>query len=181
MWMWKPIKGYEGLYEISDSGQVVSCERITSDGKRLKRKLINGGHFSNTYRFVCLRKGGVNRNCSIHRLVAEAFIPNPLNLPEVNHKDGNKLNNCVENLEWCNRSDNLKHAVEIGLVKSQCKITRSVIVIDSDGSEVEFPTMQDCCSFFGFTKCWLGNYTRKHGNPCRYGKYIICVSERGIV
>ena len=179
--MWKSVVGFEGLYEVSDSGSVVSCERITCDGKHLKRKEIHGGHFSNGYRFVCLRKDGVNRNCSIHRLVAEAFIPNPLNLTDVNHKDGNKQNNSVENLEWCTRSDNLKHAVKIGLVKNQCKITRSVIVKDSDGCETTFPTMRECAAFFGFTKCWLGNYMKKHGNPCRYGKFEICVSERGTV
>lgn len=110
----KPIKGYEGLYEVNEFGEVYSCERTASDGRHLQRKKLKGGSFSNGYKFVCLRKDGLNRNHSIHRLVAEAFIPNPLNLSDVNHKDGNKQNNCVENLEWCSRSENLAHAVKIG-------------------------------------------------------------------
>ena len=176
---WKPIRGYEGLYEVSSHGAVRSCERITVDGKHLSTKILNGGCYPNGYEFMCLRKDGQNQNRMTHRLVAEAFIPNLDNLPVVNHKDGNRHNNSVDNLEWCTQSQNLKHAVEIGIVKNQCKITRNVIVKDSDGFETTFPTMQDCCVFFGFTKCWLGNYIRKHGNPCRYGKYTICVSERG--
>lgn len=97
--MIKPIIGYEGLYEITDDGLVFSVDRYTSDGKHLKRKEIKGSKYSNGYEFVCLRKDGLNHNCLKHRLVAEAFIPNPDNLPVVNHKDGNKLNNKIENLE----------------------------------------------------------------------------------
>lgn len=99
--MIKYIIGYEGLYEVSDDGKFYSCERYTTDGKHLKRKEMKGGKFSNGYEFVCLRKDGVNHNCLKHRLIADAFIPNEYNLPVVNHKDGNRNNNNVENLEWC--------------------------------------------------------------------------------
>lgn len=175
---WVPVKGYEGLYEVSSHGAVRSCMRITADGKHLSTKILNGGCYPNGYEFVCLRKDGHNRNRMTHRLVAEAFIPNPDNLPVVNHKDGNRHNNDVSNLEWCTQGQNLKHAVEIGLVESQCKIIRKVTITHDSGLYVELPSMAACCEYFGFTKCWLGNYLRKHGNPCRYGKYIICVSER---
>ena len=150
--LFKAVKEYEGLYEVNELGEVYSCERIASDGRPIQRKQLKGGHFSNTYRFVCLRKDGVNKNHSVHRLVAEAFIPNPNNLPEVNHKDGNKQNNCVDNLEWCTRSENLKHAVEIGLIESQCKIRRKVTVTFEGNKQIVFPSMKDCAEFFGFKK-----------------------------
>ena len=176
--IFKSIKEYEGLYEVNELGEVYSCERITSDGKHLQRKQLTGGHFSNGYRFVCLRKDGVNKNHSVHRLVAEAFIPNPLNLSDVNHKDGNKQNNHVSNLEWCTRSENLKHAVDIGLVESQCKIRRTVI-IKNDDYIVKFDSMKDCAEFFGFKKGWLQNRIRKHGCVFNYDGWLIEVEERG--
>lgn len=106
--MVKSITGYEGLYEVTSNGVVYSVDRYTVDGKHLKRKEIKGGKFSNGYEFVCLRKDGVNHNCLKHRLVAEAFIKNPDNLPVVNHIDGNIHNNSVENLEWCTQGVQLE-------------------------------------------------------------------------
>lgn len=105
---WKPIKGYEGLYEISNYGRVKSLERIipmpqgmkNSQLRKIKSKLrkqcIRG-----MYKCVHLYKDGKCEKYSVHRLVATAFIPNPNNYPCVNHKDENKLNNHVDNLEWC--------------------------------------------------------------------------------
>lgn len=173
----KPIIGYEGLYEVTSNGLVFSVDRYSADGKHLKRKEIKGGKFSNGYEFVCLRKDGVNHNCLKHRLVAEAFIPNPDNLPVVNHKDGNIHNNSVDNLEWCTQRYNLKHAILIGLVENQCKICRKVIV-KRDEKIVTFETMSDCAKFFGFKKGWLHNRIRKHGLTFSYGEYEIEV-ERG--
>lgn len=173
----KAVIGYEGLYEITDDGAVFSVDRYTKDGKHLKRKEVKGGKFSNGYEFVCLRKDGVNHNCLKHRLVAEVFIPNPDNLPCVNHIDGNKQNNSVDNLEWCTQGYNLNHAVQIGLVKNQCKICRKVIV-KRDEKIVTFETMSDCAKFFGFKKGWLQNRIRKHGLTFSYNGYEIEV-ERG--
>jgi hypothetical protein len=76
----------------------------------LKYGADNKGYFRTN-----LAKDGVNKTVKVHRVVAEAFIPNPDNLPQVNHKDGNKQNNCVENLEWCSASENQKHAFRLGL------------------------------------------------------------------
>ncbi len=180
--MWKDIVGYEGLYMVSDKGNVLSYEKYGSDGRLLLKRLLKGGRYSNGYKFVCLRNNSNNRNLMIHRLVAEAFIPNPNNKPNVNHIDGNKQNNNVENLEWCTQSENIKHAINIGLRKSHCNIERKVKIENlSSNKVIEFKTMKDCCDYFGFTKCWLGNYIRKNGNPCIYKKWSIYVSERVVV
>lgn len=91
--------GYEGLYEVSDKGNVRSLFRYK---KQLKPSKGNNGYLS-----VELFKGKQRKRASIHRLVATAFISNPQNLPQVNHKDENKHNNCVENLEWCSAKYNM--------------------------------------------------------------------------
>lgn len=101
----KAINGFEG-YFITETGEVFSTRR----GKLQIRKLhfINGGYLR-----VNMRIGESTKCKLVHRLVAEAFLPNPYNKPEVNHIDGDKENNHVANLEWCTRSDNLKHSYRV--------------------------------------------------------------------
>ena len=173
---WRDIKGYEGLYKVSNYGRVKSVER-TIKGRHFQGKILKGGKFSNGYLFVCLRKNGENKNHLTHRLVASAFLENHMSFTDVNHKDGNKTNNHVDNLEWCSRSYNLEHAVKIGLMPSQCKIRRSVTVKCGE-KIVTFETMKDCAEFFGFKKGWLHNRIRKHGCTFNYGEYEIEVHER---
>ena len=174
--MWKPIKGYEGMYEVSSHGAVRSCERITADGKHLSTKILHGGCYPNGYEFVCLRKDGHNRNKMTHRLVAEAFIQNPDKSPCVNHKDGNKHNNDVTNLEWCTYSQNRKHAYDVGL-SPQRGLPRKVTVKRGEHI-ILFDTMTDCSAFFGFKKPWLNGQIRKHGCTFSYKGYEIQVHER---
>lgn len=112
--MWKPVKGYEGLYEVSDNGNVRGLAKIT--GKRQIPIHIMTSRISKFgYVMVSLCKNSKIFNASVHRLVAEAFIPNPDNLPCVNHIDGNKRNNTIQNLEWCSYSENNLHAYKTGL------------------------------------------------------------------
>lgn len=111
---WRPIKDYEGLYEVSDKGNVKSIERIiieSSTGKKrpIRERLVNFGDNGNGYKFCYLWKNNKSKRFYIHRLVAETFIPNPNNLPQVNHKDLNKDNNSIENLEWVTSADNNLH------------------------------------------------------------------------
>jgi hypothetical protein len=101
-----PVKGFEGLYEVDDQGNVYSL---------ISNRFVDSGLTSKKYKRVCLVTNGKRKFHHVHRLVAETFIPNPLNLPQVNHKDGNKQNNHVENLEWCSASDNMKHSYDSGL------------------------------------------------------------------
>lgn len=114
MEQWKDIKGYEGKYQISNYGEVRSFSKW-SNGKILK-----GGSCGNPgpYRFVSLVKTGRKdiKNVYIHRLVAEHFLENPYNLNEVNHIDGNTLNNRADNLEWCDHGYNMAHANKLGLI-----------------------------------------------------------------
>ena len=91
------VPGYEGYYEVSNLGNIKSLR----SGKLLKQASNKDG-----YKLVCLAKDGKSRTFNVHRLVAMAFLPNPENLPEVNHKDETHDNNCVENLEWCSRTYN---------------------------------------------------------------------------
>ncbi len=108
---WRDIKNYEGLYEVSNFGNVRSLNRkvyrrfswVIIRGKTLKPVCVKG------YYKVMLCKNGKSKCCAIHRLVAEAFIMNPKNYPEVNHKDENKANNNVNNLEWCTHSYNMNY------------------------------------------------------------------------
>lgn len=108
--IWKDIKGYEGLYQVSNLGNIKSVNRIVrfKNGYRcLPEKILKISSFCNSkYMQVNLSKNSKIKTYSLHRLVAETFIPNPNNLPCVNHKDENPQNNCVDNLEWCTHKYN---------------------------------------------------------------------------
>jgi hypothetical protein len=136
--IWKPIKGFEGLYEVSNTGLVKALPRwkINNRGKQLtKEKLLKFNDFSTDYLRVPLTdKNHIKKYYLVHRLVAMTFIPNENDLPQVNHIDGNKLNNNVEYLEWCTRQDNIKHAYKMGLNPSRKKI---IEYIDSLEDRVE--------------------------------------------
>jgi len=104
----KPIVGYEGMYYISSNGDVIS--KVCSKERVLKQHMMTSG-----YKMVNLKKDKKQKNLSIHRLLAMHFLPNDNNYEQVNHKDGNKLNNDLSNLEWCTRSHNIKHMYDTGL------------------------------------------------------------------
>jgi hypothetical protein len=113
---WKPIKGYEGRYSISDTGVVWSEERLVDYGD----KFVTCGNREKISRIdrkgyvsVCLSTNGKNKCIRVHRLVAEAFISNPEGLKEVNHINGDKTDNRIENLEWSNRSRNITHSYRV--------------------------------------------------------------------
>ena len=111
--LWLPIKDYEGLYEVSNTGKIKALYRRVDKGKCHREwceHLLKYGVDGKGYFRTNLSKDGVNRTVKVHRIVAEAFIPNHENKPTVNHKDGNKQNNCVENLEWATLSEQQKHA-----------------------------------------------------------------------
>ena len=102
--IWKDISGYVGYYKVSNFGRVKSVKRVTRSGRTVNERVLSAS--GNPYLQVALSKDGYICNVRVHRLVAHAFIPNPNNLPCVNHKDENKLNNHADNLEWCTVSYN---------------------------------------------------------------------------
>ena len=119
--IWKWINGYENMYQVSNLGRVrsvdryVYCEVSPNKLQHLFGKVLKIRTDKKGYAVVYLSKEGQQKVGKVHRLVAQAFILNPLGLPQVNHIDGNKANNNVCNLEWCDNSYNQKHAHETGL------------------------------------------------------------------
>lgn len=104
---WRPVPGYEGIYEVSNLGRVRSLDRIKRNGRGMKGRIVKlQEHPKTGYVAIGLYKDGTEKMTLVHRLVALAFIPNPDNLPEINHKDEDKTNNKADNLEWCNRTYN---------------------------------------------------------------------------
>ena len=128
--IWRPVKGFEGLYEVSNCGRV---KRLISRGKTVNKILKQW--IRNVYYAVALRKDKKTKVYSVHRLVAEAFIPNPDNLPCVNHKDENKVNNCVDNLEWCTNKYNQNYGT---LPQRRSKFNaKQVASMDDNGNIIE--------------------------------------------
>ena len=115
---WRPIKGYEGLYEVSNTGRVRSLDRYDSNNHFLKGRILKLYTRKGGYLFVQLHLNGKGKNYLVHRLVAIAFIPNPDNLPEVNHLDEDKTNNRVENLEFCDRKYNINYGTRTDKVRN---------------------------------------------------------------
>lgn len=124
----KDVVGYEGLYQVSDKGNIIACEKIDKKGHHRKEKILKPGKSGKKDRYqalhVVLYKNGVKKTILVHILVATAFIPNPGNLPQVNHKDENPFNNCVENLEWCTQQYNISY----GTSRIRAGIKNSIIL-----------------------------------------------------
>ena len=113
---WRDIRGFKGMYQISNTGMIKSLPRKAKRGDsvievkgKFLRKLEDNGY----YKVRLFDKDNMEHRRYVHVLVADAFIPKESNKPEVNHKDGNRGNNKVENLEWCSRSENVKHSWEM--------------------------------------------------------------------
>lgn len=152
--IWRDIAGYEGLYQVSNLGQVMMLGRekrlwhgsITHVASKVISQFVICG-----YKKVKLRaKDGTTKMVSIHRLVANAFIPNPDNLPQVNHKDENKTNNTVSNLEWCTAKYNSNYGTGIKRC-SEAKYKR-IAQISLDGSFVkEWNSMKEIVQTLGLS------------------------------
>lgn len=141
--MWKDIKGYEGLYQVSDDGQV---QRLLTKGKPKRVKNREGIYYT-----VSLSKKGVKKSFNVHRLVAEAFLDRPEGASEVNHLDGNKYNNRVSNLEWVTQKENLIHAIEVLNHYPWGKPPKAVRCLDIEtGNEVaRYSSMSDAARAIG--------------------------------
>lgn len=151
---WRNIEGYEGLYQVSIDGEVKSLERISPQGHLLKERIMKPVLNDMGYLRVGLTKGGKSKSFFVHRLVAQAWIPNPDNLPIINHKDENPLNNRVENLEWCTQKYNVNYGTAIEKRKKPVvginPVTGEVVVEFSSTAEAgrngyRMGCILDCC------------------------------------
>lgn len=106
--LWRWVVGYEGLYMVSSMGNIIAVPHDYKDGLWLRPRKTSKGYLS-----VSLYKDGKYFKMLVHRAVAQAFIPNPNRLPQVNHIDGNKTNNNVNNLEWCTAQENIRHKYDV--------------------------------------------------------------------
>lgn len=152
----KDIAGYEGLYAITSCGKVWSYRNECF----LKPKIRGRGYLT-----VNLWKDGVFKTKKIHRLVAEAFIPNPDNLPQVNHRDENKTNNCLQNLEWCDAKYNNNYGTRIE------KIKKPILQFTLDGEFVrEWPSASDVSKEVqsNIVTCLKGRYKTAYGFIWKY-------------
>lgn len=179
--IWKDIKGYKGLYQVSNLGRVKSLSRKIWNGfvnYQSKELLLKPSANHKGYLQVILYKSGVQSNKRIHRLVAEAFLFNPNDYPQVNHEDGDKQNNCVDNLSWCNNSINQRHAFEHGLKrhmygKDNSK-ARKINQYDLDGNFIKtWGCIKDICDEMGIhyssiIRCCNGTFKTCHGYKWEY-------------
>lgn len=130
--MWKDVPEFEGCYQISNLGRVRSIDRKfkSKDGRNwsIKGRIDNPTISSKGYFHKRFKYNGKQKNYKIHRLVGLLFLTNSSNLLEINHKDGNKLNNNAENLEWCSRQQNMNHASINGLLPRKLDSKKIIII-----------------------------------------------------
>lgn len=185
MQVWKDVKGYEGIYKVSNEGKVFS---IVSN-RNLKQ---SRGSKRSPYLRVMLCKQGSKKTVMVHRLVAEAFIPNPSTKEQVNHIDGDKLNNCETNLEWVTRAENQQHAWKEGLHEHTREVLRDngrkniekvndkkrckVIQYSLEGTLLDtFDSMRDAARSLGsvskqgnISECCSGRRSKAYGYKWEY-------------
>jgi hypothetical protein len=158
---YEDIRGYEGIYRISSDGEVFSNHTHKNRVTEISR---------NGYERVCLFKNGTGTHYLVHRLVAEAFIPNPIGYECVNHKDGNKLNNDASNLEWCDASHNMRHAYRHNLVH---QATKKVIQLTKDSRKVkEWNSIEDASKHLGISHGNIVTVCKQNTNRKYAGGFI---------
>lgn len=161
--IWKDVEGYEGLYQVSNFGRV---KRVTTG------RILKGGKDKYGYLIVNLYKNSVGSIKTIHRLVAEAFIPNPENKPQVNHVDENKTNNSLDNLEWMTAKENTNH----GTRNERSGKSQSIPIIATNlktGESMEFYGSNECARQLGLhqasiTKVLKGRLKQTGGYTFKY-------------
>lgn len=173
--IWRDIAGYEGLYQISNIGRVCSLNKGDSIGTgnyKRKCKILKNGTNTQGYEIVVLSKKGKRKTITVHRLVAEAFIPNPNRFPCINHKDESRNNNTVENLEWCTHKYNSNYGTsQDRKVKA---IAKPIIQKDLHGNIIQmFPSSREVERVKGYKhqniiSCCKGIYESAYGYTWEY-------------
>lgn len=182
---WKVIEGYDGYYEVSNKGNVRSVDRViilkdklgndrpcVYKGRMLKKHIRERKEFNSMPRCtVVLSKDGKAKTTFVHRLVAEAFIPRIKDKTQVNHKDGNPLNNNVENLEWCTNLENIQHAFKNNLIHTKKRVSK----IDKNTMEVleVYESESEACRQLGVGQGKVSRAIKRNGTCKGYKwKYI---------
>lgn len=167
---WRPIEGYDGKYEVSCYGEVRGFRKSIRSGHVLWEQYTvpEQLNMKNKTCSVVLHKDGEGKNEFVHRLVAKAFIPNPLSKPEVNHKDGNRFNNESSNLEWVTRGENMNHAFDNDLIDAH-----KVILIDKqDGKKHYFRSKRAASEFLGKNNKYISDKIKNKKTEAN-GYYIL--------
>lgn len=150
MQVWKQVKGYEGLYEVSNFGNVKSLARFGTKGKIMNARDNGKGYYR-----IKLTKNNKEKMMMLHRIIAEAFIPNVENKRCVNHINGIKTDNRIENLEWCTHSENRIHAINIGLVNFESQ-KKGIKVLNTETKQV-YESITEVCRLFKIDRCHLSD------------------------
>lgn len=179
---WRPIPNYIGYYEVSNIGNVRSVDRLVTYSNGVQRvhkgKILKQDINYKGYHRVRLQKDGKSKSFSVHRLVALAFIPNPNSLPQVNHIDENKSNNCVSNLEWCTSEYNNNYGNHINnsvtSYKNNNDLGRHVLRCDMDNNIIqEYRSTYEVQKLFGknhsYIKKCCDNNKIAYGYRWRWG------------
>ena len=173
--IWKDIPKFEGLYQASNFGRIKSLANKSNhkEEKILKQRVDHKGYLQLT-----LYKNNKKINKKVHRLIAQTFISNYNNLPQINHIDGNKTNNNIDNLEWCNNSYNQLHANRMGLNKNRIKRVKEVcnkpIIQLLNGVEINrYKSLREAsdktgCSYKGISLCATGKTKSSGGYVWKY-------------
>lgn len=178
--IWKDVPGYEGLYQVSNLGRVKSIyyNRKKCKGWDIKKKpkIIRLAKDRHGYYFVRLYNGEKQNRYSVHRLVAMVFLPNPLNLSEVNHKDENPVNNLVDNLEWCSHKYNMNYGTKVKRQKEKvskpvCQYTLNEVFIKEYPSRKE-ASIETGTDVTGICQCIKGKLKTSGGFIWKNGRKL---------
>lgn len=184
--IWRDIDGYIGLYQVSNYGRVKSLDNydICNGYKRFRKgKILKQTNHNQGYKSVNLYKDKKAKTYTVHRLVAQEFLPNPNNLPEVNHKDENKLNNCVENLEWCDKKYNMNYGTCIQRMTEKLTnrkdFSKPVLQFTKYGVFVaEYPSTTEAHRQTGVNQSSISHCCRKKPRYKSAGGFVWCYKEK---
>ena len=177
--IWRNVQDYEGLYQISNLGRIKRLAYWHNVGiKNIKKiykqeRILKQSRDSSGYKQVCLTKNSKKKSYSIHKMMAIAFIPNLENKEQVNHKDGNKINNIIDNLEWCTYHENLRHAMNhdlraIGEKHGAAKLKNDDVLYIYKTFKNGEKTIQQLCKMFNMSYASIRDITVK-----RYWKNLL--------
>lgn len=167
MEIWKDIDGFNNIYQISNYGRVRSLDRILRNGNKIKGKILKVAYDKDGYEKLCLKHNEQRYYARVHRLVAIAFIENKDNYELINHKDGNRSNNHVDNLHWCDASYNQWHRCHVNNNKPDNTYKKlPICAIMPDKTILSFNSITECAEYFNVSRvCISRKLNGKSNNP----------------